>query len=151
MGCMVVSLVCALYPMYVIRPFRAQGAFELEVALFLLRVRPALTAFNAVIMAVAFLCNWRQNKGWLARLVASAALLVTIGGAAISRVNLFERMFHPLDTVSGLDAADAKLDLDDMLLSVQLKGAARGYPVRAIAYHHVVNDVVGGEPIVATY
>jgi hypothetical protein len=28
---------------------------------------------------------------------------------------------------------------------------ARAYPVRALAYHHVVNDIVAGEPIVATY
>jgi hypothetical protein len=34
---------------------------------------------------------------------------------------------------------------------VKLGGESRAYPVRMMAYHHIVNDVVGGVPIVATY
>jgi len=43
LACLAVSLVCVLYPFYVIRPFRAQGAQELAIALALLGiVRPRL-------------------------------------------------------------------------------------------------------------
>jgi hypothetical protein len=34
---------------------------------------------------------------------------------------------------------------------VRVAGIARAYPIRSISYHHVVNDTVGGVPIVATY
>jgi hypothetical protein len=36
-------------------------------------------------------------------------------------------------------------------MAVNIKGQAVAYPVLQLAYHHVVNDVVAGEPIVATY
>jgi hypothetical protein len=32
-----------------------------------------------------------------------------------------------------------------------VKGARRAYPIREMAYHHLVNDAPAGEPIVATY
>jgi hypothetical protein len=48
-------------------------------------------------------------------------------------------------------ADDAKLDAGDMVLTVSINGDARAYPVREMAYHHIVNDVVGGVPIAATY
>ena len=40
---------------------------------------------------------------------------------------------------------------EDLVLGVRVGEEAHAFPVRAIAYHHVVNDVVAGTPIVATY
>src|SRR5215210_3874531 len=39
----------------------------------------------------------------------------------------------------------------EVVMSIDVKGAALAYPVRQLAYHHLVNDVVGGRPLVATY
>ena len=39
----------------------------------------------------------------------------------------------------------------DLVLGVQIGDQARAYPVRAMGYHHLVNDLIAGEPIVATY
>ena len=36
-------------------------------------------------------------------------------------------------------------------ISITVNGAARAYPVRPLAYHHVVNDVLGHVPIAATW
>ena len=47
-GCLAVSLFCLVYPVFVIRPFRYQGPRELAVALFVLRIRPALVAICMV-------------------------------------------------------------------------------------------------------
>jgi len=44
-----------------------------------------------------------------------------------------------------------KLDDDEKVIVVKIGDAARAYPIRSISYHHVVNDVVGQEAIVATY
>jgi hypothetical protein len=78
-------------------------------------------------------------------------VVLTLLATIAVRVNVFEMMFHPVDQPTFLAAAEAKLDADEMVLAVQQRGAARAYPVRAIAYHHIVNDVVGGVPLVATY
>jgi len=77
-------------------------------------------------------------------------VLVTFS-AAMSRMNYFEWMFHPVAS-PGFEAEDqSKLDAKEMVLAVKFGPDARAYPIRQIAYHHIVNDVVGGVPIAATY
>ena len=39
----------------------------------------------------------------------------------------------------------------DPVLAVTLNGEATAYPVRQVAYHHIVQDVVGGVPVAVTY
>ena len=66
-------------------------------------------------------------------------------------MNVYELMFHPDTQPLFASIQQTKLDSDDMVLAVKLGGAARAYPIRSIAYHHIINDVVGQQPIVATY
>jgi len=52
----------------------------------------------------------------------------------------------------GFEAArQSKLDSGEMVLALSFNHDARAYPVREIAYHHIVNDVVGGVPVAVTY
>jgi hypothetical protein len=70
----------------------------------------------------------------------------------MSRQNHFEWMFRPHANVAFARAPEASYVGDnDMVLAVKSNGEAAAYPVRLMAYHHVVQDVVGGVPIVATY
>jgi hypothetical protein len=59
--------------------------------------------------------------------------------------------FRPLENVRMVPAGQASLRPDDMVIVVSINGDDRAYPVLQMAYHHVVNDVVGGVPIVSTY
>lgn len=43
------------------------------------------------------------------------------------------------------------LDDDDEVLGFVLDGVARAYSVRALSYHHVVNDMIGETPIAVAY
>lgn len=43
------------------------------------------------------------------------------------------------------------LNRADLVISVSIHGDARAYPVRILLYHEVVNDVVGGRPVVVSY
>ena len=38
-----------------------------------------------------------------------------------------------------------------MVLGIRLGGDSRAYPISLMAYHHLVNDVVAGQPLVVTY
>jgi hypothetical protein len=146
-----VAAVCLVYPIYVIRPFRTQGPGELQAALAVLRMRPFVLGI-AVGMAVAgTVFYWRSGaRGWR-RALAVCGMLLTVVFAGLSRVNVYELMFHPLDRPAFAAVADTKLDGDERAITVAVGGAARAYPVRSMSYHHIVNDVVGGVPIVATY
>jgi hypothetical protein len=150
-ACLAVALFCLIYPVYVIQPFRPQGPRELQVALAVIRFRAIpvlLCAAGAIFAAVGF---WRlRGQLWL-RLVAGLGALLVLASAALSRVNVYELMFHPMDRPRFAAAADTKLDGDEKVIAVALGGAARAYPIRIISYHHIVNDVVGAVPIVATY
>jgi len=152
LACLAVSLVLVAYPLYVIRPFRAQGARELTAALVVTRFGPLLTAVSALAAVVAAIVYWRAQAAMSKRLlVAGSAMLVCVL-AVLARVNVFEAlMFHPIEQPAFAAAKDVKLDGDDKLIVVKVNGSARAYPIREMAYHHVVNDVVGGTALAATY
>ena len=75
------------------------------------------------------------------------------GAAWLAQQNPFEWMFNPVRAAeyASLDEASAFVADDDMVLAVECDGDAVGYPVRLLAYHHLVEDTVGGRAIVATY
>ena len=62
-----------------------------------------------------------------------------------SRQNAFEWKFNPLAHPQYAGASEVKfVEPQDVVLAVSLKGDAAAYPVRQLAYHHLVQDVVGG-------
>ncbi len=150
-ACVVISMFCLAYPMYVIRPFRHQGVRELGAALAILRGR-WLVFFACIAIALrAIAVYWRRQPVRWRRIAAGLGVAAICLCAALSRVNVYEKMFHPIAQPSFQAAAKTKLDGAEQIIAVNLGGVARAYPVRGVSYHHVVNDVVGGVPIVATY
>jgi hypothetical protein len=87
----------------------------------------------------------------MSRSIALFSLLLTMVGGYLTRLNVYELMFHPVGAPQFTSIADAHLDKDDMLIAVRVNGVSRAYPIREMGYHHIVNDTVGGQPIVATY
>src|SRR5260370_139235 len=61
--CLAVSLVCVAYPIYVIRPFRHQGARELALALGVTRFRPIITVITSLAALLALIGCWRAQPG----------------------------------------------------------------------------------------
>ena len=152
LACLAASLVLVAYPIYVIRPFRAQGARELMAALWVSRFGPLLTVVSALAAVAAAVAYWRGPASRLGRMwmAAGAALVCVL--AVLARVNVFEAiMFHADEHPVFAAASNVKLDNDDKLIVVKIGGSARAYPIREMAYHHVVNDVVGGAALAATY
>jgi hypothetical protein len=146
-----VSLFSVAYPVYVIRPFRYQGARELAVALVVARFRAMVTVTMAIAAILALIGYWRaQPRKWW-RALASAGTVLGIVLAFLGRVNIYELMFHPVGHPSFAEARDAKLDADEKVIAVRIGGQARAYPIRGMSYHHVLNDVLGTDAIVATY
>ncbi|MEE8362745.1 MAG: DUF3179 domain-containing (seleno)protein, partial [Dehalococcoidia bacterium] len=65
----------------------------------------------------------------------------------------------PRDGIPSLDSpefaavADAPdyLRPDEPVIVLELNGVARAYPLSILTWHEIVNDVVGGEPVVVTF
>ena len=150
-ACLAVSLFCLVYPIYVIRPFRHQGVHELAAALAVLRTRLAIRLFLSGFALFCACWIWgTEPKRWL-RIFAAVTAAAVCGFTALSRVNIYELMFHPVDQFVFVSQDKMKLDPGEMVIAVNLNGVARAYPIRSISYHHIVNDVVAGRPITATY
>jgi hypothetical protein len=148
--CLAVALFGLVYPIWVIRPFRHQGAGELQAALFVMRYR-GIAGLVAALSGIAALLTFWRRESRLARGLAMAATAAILGSAALSRVNVYEQMFHPVGKPAFRAANESKLDGAEKVLAIRLANTARAYPVRSISYHHIVNDVVGGVPVAATY
>jgi len=144
------TLAPAAYPIYVIRPFREQNPAALERALWvLLHNKPILFGLFAGITVTALIL-WRR-AGWIAKSVLAPAIGVSLIAAASAWLNPYEQMFHPFGAPRYIAIQEARLDPNDMVISVTLGGENRAYPIREMGYHHVVNDRLHQLPIVVTY
>ena len=137
-------------PAFIIRPFRYQAPDALRLAITVKRIAPALTiaALLGVIAASSYL--WKGTSIFL-RVGIAFALLLSVASAVMVRQNYFEWMFNPIKTAGFIPASDAKLNDKEMVMTVKIGGDSRAYPILQMAYHHVLNDTVAGEPIVVTY
>jgi hypothetical protein len=148
---LVAAVAALIYPIYVIRPFRAQGSRELMAALAVLQYRPFAMIFFVACSIWVLIRYWRREQRWLRRTSSAAVVLVIAAVALLSWINAYEIMFHPFDRPSFVNADQSKLDRDEKVIAVTVGNVARAYPIRIISYHHIINDVVDGIPIAATY
>jgi Protein of unknown function (DUF3179) len=145
-----VCVACVAIPMFVIRPFRPQGAQELAIALVVRRAGPWLAGVCAAAVLLLLIQSWKIMRTG-PRFAMAGLLLLATACAAFTQINIFEKMFHPYGSPSFVSASEAAVDPDDKVLAVKLGPEARAYPIRTMGYHHIVNDTVNGVPIAVTY
>jgi hypothetical protein len=148
----VVALAFVAVPVFLIQPFRPQTARSLAVG-YELRVRaPWLTMAAAGVGLVLVVRMWRDSRRWWSKTLMVLLLVPIAASVWFARQNHFEWMFNPLPGATYARAGETDdVDDEDMVLAVERGGDAVAYPVRLMAYHHVVADTVGGVPVAATY
>ena len=111
-----------------------------------------ITVLMAAIVALIAFRLWRPSSRWWSKVGLMLAVLLAIAPGWLARQNHFEWMFQPLKRADYAKAMEASFMEDtDMVLTVNIQGESAAYPVRQLAYHHLVQDEVGGVPLVATY
>jgi len=153
----IVFSVCALacvglffIPAFIIRPFTHQSERGLLLAMAVKQHAPMLTLLAALACAVLAWTIWGRVGRWR-KVLLVMCMAPVVFSAVMARTNYFEWMYHPVAS-PGFEAEDAsKLDGKEMVMAVKFGPDARAYPISQMAYHHIVNDVVGGVPIAATY
>jgi len=115
------------------------------------RWSPITTLLAAIAVLALVVWLWRGTRWWRKPALV-IALLLTLTATWFARQNHFEWMFNPLPNAAYAKTSDAGFMTDaDMVMAVESNGDAAAYPIRLMAYHHVVQDTVGGTPLVATY
>jgi len=148
---LMIGLIVVITPIWIIQPFKAQTQRGLEVSYLMRRISPVVTIIASSIFIIIAVWLWRESR-WLGKVLVVLLAIPLFAATWMSRQNHFEWMFRPHANVAFARAPEASYVGDnDMVLAVKSNGEAAAYPVRLMAYHHVVQDVVGGVPIVATY
>ena len=146
-----VAFVIVFVPAWIIQPFKPQTTRGLEISFALRRWSPLVTL---IALAVALLLVGLLGRGsrWWSKGLLVLIMLPLLASTWFARQNHFEWMFNPLAKSAYAKPSEATFVGDnDMVLAVDNNGEAVAYPVRLMAYHHLVQDTVGGTPIVATY
>lgn len=139
-----------LVPAYVIRPFHYQSPRALSMAVTLKGWAYLGTLVGAAVSALLAFALWPVARRW-PRVGLGVAMVLVAACATISHLNYFEWMFHPVPQPGYVSADSAQLDSGEMVVALNFNNDARAYPVSQMAYHHIVNDFVGGVPVVVTY
>jgi hypothetical protein len=149
---LLLSSLLILVPAFLIRPFVAQTARGVAIAYALRMVSPLLTLLLLLLGVLLSYRLWKAARTRIGRIALILSVIVLVSVAVMSRQNYFEWMFNPLKHPGFAPVSRVSQVQDsDMVLSVQVNRETRAYPVRIMAYHHIVNDVVGGVPIAVTY
>lgn len=139
-------------PVWIIQPFRPQSSQGLEISYALRRWSPAATLVVSAMVLALVVRLWPGAHRWWRKSSLMIAVVVAVAAAWFARQNHFEWMFKPLPEASYAKAGEAAFVADtDMVMAVDNNGESVAYPIRQMAYHHVVQDVIGGTPVVATY
>ena len=147
----VVVLVVVLTPVFLIMPFKAQTPRTMEISYLMRRWSPWFTLLASLIILTIAVRLWMGGRWW-GRMALVILLIPTLAATWLARQNHFEWMFNPLPNPAYAKAVEASfVNGDDRVLAVTINGESVAYPIRLMGYHHVVEDTVGGTPIVATY
>ena len=151
-GLLLLSLAFVAIPAFLIQPFRPQTQQGMEVSYILRQWSPLITVIIFIGAAALVVWQWTRARRWWRKALMVIVLLLMLAPVWFARQNHFEWMFNPLPQSAYVKSSDASFVGDsDMVLAVKINDEAVAYPVRLMAYHHLVQDVVGGTPICATY
>jgi MFS family permease len=147
-----VALVIVLTPVWIIQPFAAQSERGLKISYIMRSWSPILTPIILAVAVTLVVWLWRGSRRWWKKAFLVVVLIPVFAATWFARQNHFEWMFNPIVNAAYAKTSEAAFVADtDMVMAVENNGEAVAYPVRLMAYHHLVQDNVGGTPIIATY
>lgn len=147
-----IGLAIVMIPVWIVQPFKPQTNAGLKLSYFLRSWSPFVTLISATFALALVIWLFPGARRWWRKAALVVMVLPLLAATWFARQNHFEWMFHPLVRTAYAKTNEAAFVADtDIVLAVENRGEAVAYPVRQMAYHHLVHDIVGGTPIVATY
>ena len=141
----------ATAPVLLQQPFGAQTPAGLAVAHAMRQWGATLTVALALAVVWLVLPLVRRVRWWGGALLG-LPIVLALAAAWFARQNAFEWMFNRVERPQFAAVRDASfVEPNDLVLAVNRDGDAAAYPIRLIAYHHIVNDRIGRTPAVVTY
>ncbi len=146
---LVLFLLFEILKVYFIMPFPgSQKNNTLEIAFFLHHWRTVFRIFFGLMILFGFIATMKKRRKWVPFTVLIPIFCIIF---IINAKMQAEKMFLPPATLIMANAEKNQVDLNSLVVGVEMNGEAKAYPIKFIAYHHIVYDMVGGENLMITY
>jgi hypothetical protein len=147
-----IALAAVLVPALLIQPFKLQTPERLQISYALRNWSPIITLLALAVGLLIGISLWNRTRPWWRKVCLVSLFIPLLLATWFARQNHFEWMFQPLPNAAYAKVNEAGFVAgDDMVLAVELNGDAAAYPIRQVAYHHLVQDTIGGIPVLVTY
>ena len=125
----------------------SQKMNSLDIAYFLYKWRWIFRVlFGIMIIVGLFKSTWKRK--WL--LIIPIALVAAVIYMANFKMAA-DHMFYQPKNLFLANAEENKVDSQRLVIGVIHNGVAKGYPIQFLGYHHLVQDTIGGRPVLVTY
>ena len=149
---LVALVALVVVPLAIDQPFGSQTPRIMALAFAMRRWSPLITLAAAAPVIALGVSLWGRTRRVAVKGALVAAVALSLAVLWFARQNPFEWMFNPLPQARYVPARDASFVAgSDLVLAVTLDHDASAYPIRLLAYHHLVNDRIGRTPAVVTY
>lgn len=134
---------------YFIMPFPgSQEIRSIDIAYFLYSSRWYFRILFAIMISAGAINAFKTQKKW----VPLFSLAITIAVIYLFNFRMVaDSMFRQPQNLKFSQKEDNRVNDSSIVICVYQNGVAKGYPVEFMAYHHQVQDTVGGKPLIITY
>ncbi len=126
----------------------SQRMNSIDLAYFLHSWRWAFRTFFWALILIGGKVAFNSRQKWL-----SVILLLLAAGLtyATNYEMAADTMFYQPSIVKLEAGSGNKVAGDRLIIGVSANGESKAYPIQFIGYHHQVQDVLGGKPVIVTY
>lgn len=139
--------------LYLLMPLPgSQGLESLDAAWVVHRARVPVQAAGALLVLAGAAVLARRGARLRSRILVAVAC--ALGVAAVWKLDGFmagSMFLPPVAALTFASGPTAAVPAESIVLGVVVNGRPRAYPVRLLAYHHLVRDRIAGEPLLPTY
>lgn len=126
----------------------SQEIRSINIAYFLYTNRWVFRIIFALIMAGGFSWAFKTQRKW----VPSVSLVIMLVIIYLFNFRMVaDSMFKQPANLRFSQEKDNKVNDSSLVICVSLNGEAKGYPIQYMAYHHQVQDTIGGKSLIITY
>jgi hypothetical protein len=134
---------------FFIMPFPgSQEIKSIDIAYFLYTGRWYFRIAFGLMIIFGAINAFQTNKKWLPGVSLLIALIIIY---LFNFPMMADSMFKQPEKLSFSKKADNKVKDNSLVICVINNGEVKAYPIQFMVYHHQVQDLVGGKPIIITY
>lgn len=126
----------------------SQEMNSIDIAYFLYTLRWVFRIGLSLFMLMGFIQVWKTPRKWVRVLMVIPVLGVIY---LFNFVMVADKMFLQPSELILKNASENKVPTERIIIGIELNGEAKAYPVEYLAYHHQVQDKIGGKDAIVTY